>query len=136
MAESFDRIEARVRAAVLASRRVVVALDDDPTGVQTVYDTPVLTGWDVEALAAELRPTGAKDRLARLRPLVFVLTNTRSVASAEAARLNAEIVGNLRTAVEVVNGERPAEARIGVVVASRSDSTLRGHFPVETDAIA
>ena len=131
-----DRLEERVRAAVLGSRRVVVALDDDPTGVQTVHDTPVLTTWDVAALAEELRPPGAKASPVPPRPLFFILTNSRSVSATEAARLNAEIVGNLRAAADRVNADLPAEQQVGFVVASRSDSTLRGHFPVEIDAIA
>jgi uncharacterized protein YgbK (DUF1537 family) len=130
-----DRIDERVRAAVLGSRRVVVALDDDPTGVQTVHDTPVLTTWEVAALARELRPSEAKGPPVPPRPLFFVLTNSRSVSAAEAARMNAEIVRNLLAATDHVNGELPTEQRVGFVVASRSDSTLRGHFPVETDAI-
>lgn len=108
----------RVRAAVAASGRKVVALDDDPTGVQTVHDTAVLARWGVEDLAAELRDS---------RPVAFVLTNARSLAEEEAVRLNGEVVGNLV--------EASRETGVGFVVASRSDSTLRGHFPAETDAI-
>ncbi len=111
-------LEGRVRAAVAASGRKIVVLDDDPTGVQTVHDTMVLAGWDVPALAAEL----ANDR-----PLFFVLTNSRSVPEAEAAGLNREIAKNLLAASEQTG------ARFAVV--SRSDSTLRGHFPAETDAL-
>ena len=72
-------LEARVRAAVASSGRVVVALDDDPTGVQTVHDTFVLATWEREALRREL---------ARRAPLFFVLTNSRSLPEAPAARLN------------------------------------------------
>jgi uncharacterized protein YgbK (DUF1537 family) len=130
-----DSIE-QVRAAIRVSRRVVVALDDDPTGVQTVFDTPVLTVWDVESLAEELRLAAAPNDAERFRPLVFILTNSRSLPAAEAATLNREIVRNLRRALDRVNAALPQDARIDAVVASRSDSTLRGHFPAETEAIA
>jgi uncharacterized protein YgbK (DUF1537 family) len=112
-------ISERLRSALAASRRTVVALDDDPTGVQTVHDAPVLARWSVDDLASVLA-----ERL----PLVFILTNSRSLNEADAVRLNRQIVANLLTAA--------ARTGTGFVVASRSDSTLRGHFPAETDAIA
>jgi len=109
----------QVRAAVAASGRKVVALDDDPTGVQTVHDTAVLARWTVGDLAAELR---------RPAPLFFVLTNSRSLPEDESSRMTTAIVGNLVAAAR--------EMGVDIAIASRSDSTLRGHFPAETDAIA
>jgi uncharacterized protein YgbK (DUF1537 family) len=108
-----------IRRAIAASGRTLAALDDDPTGVQTVYDTPVLASWQVADLAAELREAP---------PLVFVLTNSRSLPEAEAVALNREVAANLLAAV--------GETERGVALLSRSDSTLRGHFPAETDALA
>jgi uncharacterized protein YgbK (DUF1537 family) len=112
-------LEARVREAVADSRRKVVALDDDPTGVQTVHDVAVLARWDPATLANELRQPG---------PLFFVLTNSRSLPESQAVELNREIAANLQAASR--------ESGVSCVVASRSDSTLRGHFPAETDALA
>ena len=112
-------LEARVKDAVMTSGRKVVALDDDPTGVQTVHDVAVLARWDPAALAAELL---------RPEPLFFVLTNSRSLPEARATELNHEIAGNLLAASR--------ETGVPFVIASRSDSTLRGHFPAETDALA
>ncbi len=120
-----ERLEERVRAAVLASRRKVVALDDDPTGVQTVHDTAVLTTWEPPALVTELR---------RPHPVFFLLTNSRSLPTAEAATLNRTIAGRLLEAESLARAEEP-DAAASFVVASRSDSTLRGHFPAETDAL-
>ena len=112
-------LERRVQEAVVASGRAVVALDDDPTGVQTVHDTAVLARWDWGALAAELE---------RPSPLFFVLTNSRSLSEERAAALNREIAGNLLAASR--------ETGKPFAIVSRSDSTLRGHFPAETDALA
>jgi uncharacterized protein YgbK (DUF1537 family) len=112
-------LEERVRAAVAASGRKLVALDDDPTGVQTVHDVAVLTTWDRDTLAAELR---------RPEPLFFILTNSRALPEATAAAINEEIAANLLAASEATG--------VPFVIASRSDSTLRGHFPAETDALA
>ena len=97
----------------------IVVFDDDPTGTQTVRDIPVLTTWSVDALEAEL---------AGESPVFFILTNSRSMTEEAACDLATEIGGNLREASE--------KTEVRVVVISRSDSTLRGHFPSEVDAAA
>lgn len=103
---------------VAAGRRLVV-LDDDPTGTQTIADLPVLTRWSVEDLRWALQqPTSA----------FFVLTNTRSLSAADAASVNREIVRAL--------AEAAALEEVDYVIASRGDSTLRGHYPLETDVLA
>jgi uncharacterized protein YgbK (DUF1537 family) len=107
-----------IREQVKASRRKIVVLDDDPTGTQTVHGIPVLTGWPVAALRAELA-----DEL----PAFYILTNSRSMPLAQAQALNAEIGQNL---LEAAGTAHP------FAVVSRSDSTLRGHFPGEVEALA
>ena len=87
-------------------------LDDDPTGTQTVHDIYVLTEWSVEALTAELQTDA---------PAFYILTNSRSLPLAEAQALNREIARNLVAARE--------QSGVDFTVVSRSDSTLRGHFP-------
>src|SRR3954451_19439175 len=82
-------LEARVSEAVAASGRKIVALDDDPTGVQTVHDVAVLARWDTATLTNELRQPG---------PLFFVLTNSRSLAESQASELNRDIARNLLVA--------------------------------------
>lgn len=122
------QIPARLVASSLAvsaatSPRVLVVLDDDPTGTQSVSDLPVLTRWAVEDF------TWAFDQG---KAAVYVLTNTRSLDPAEAAARNEEIVRNAVAAAHATDGG--AAVRLGFV--SRSDSTLRGHFPLEPDVIA
>ncbi len=119
------RIPAELVASTLAAsnaetRRVLVVLDDDPTGTQSVADLPVLTRWDVEDFIWAF---------AQSKPAVYVLTNTRSLDPAEAAARNEEVVRNALAAAG-----SPEELRLGFV--SRSDSTLRGHYPLEPDVIA
>lgn len=104
---------------VQRSGRVLIVLDDDPTGTQSVADLPVLSYWGVEDLQWAL-DTGA--------PAVYVLTNSRSLDPESAARINREVV---QAAVEA---GRSRGVRVGFV--SRGDSTLRGHFPLEPDVIA
>ncbi len=108
-----------IRAQLAAEGRVVVVLDDDPTGTQTVHDVPVVTVWEEAELAAALR---------RAETLLYVLTNSRSLPGPEAAAL----AGRLG---ELVGRAAHAAGR-QVLVGIRGDSTLRGHFPVEDAALA
>lgn len=107
-----------VRAA-LAGTPTVVVLDDDPTGTQTIRDLPVLTRWSADDVDWAL---------AQGTPAFFVLTNTRSLGPDDAAARVRDVVRTCLAAARRRGGE--------VVFASRSDSTLRGHFPLETDVIA
>lgn len=109
---------AEVRAA-LDPHGVLVVLDDDPTGTQSVAGLPVLTRWEYEDLAGAFA-TGA--------PAVYVLTNTRSLDEDTAAARNREVVAVAMAAA--------SDAAQRVTFVSRSDSTLRGHFPLETDVLA
>ncbi len=108
-----------IRQAVHERGERVVVLDDDPTGTQTVHDVPVLTRWSVEAL---------RDELAAPSPVFYLLTNSRSLPPAQARTLNVETGRMLLEAARL--------ARRGFVVISRSDSTLRGHYPGEVEALA
>jgi uncharacterized protein YgbK (DUF1537 family) len=108
-----------IRARLAAGGRKLVVLDDDPTGTQTVHHVPVLTTWEVEALAAELAEPG---------PVFYILTNSRSLTLPDAQALNTAIGRNL-IAASAASGRE-------FEVVSRSDSTLRGHYPGETDALA
>jgi len=96
----------------------IIVLDDDPTGSQTVHSCLLLTRWDVATLKAAL---------ADAAPLFFVLTNTRGMNAERAAAVTREICTNLKTALADYSGP--------VLFVSRSDSTLRGHYPVETDVM-
>ncbi len=97
----------------------IIVLDDDPTGSQTVHGCLLLTRWDVATL---------KEALTDAAPLFFVLTNTRGMDAACAADVTREVCHNLKIALKTT--------AINPVLVSRSDSTLRGHYPVETDVIA
>ena len=109
---------AAIRAHLATDPHAVVVLDDDPTGTQTIYDLSVYTRWDIGTLAGALRSDGTG---------FYLLTNSRSMTERDAVTLNREIAVHLRA----------ASAQIGrpFTIISRSDSTLRGHFPAETDAL-
>lgn len=95
---------------------ILVVLDDDPTGTQTCHDINVLTLWDEATLAEEFRQT-------RHGGGFFILTNSRALHPPEAKKLMHEICTNLKSAAKKVQVE--------FEIVSRSDSTLRGHFPLE-----
>lgn len=102
----------------------IIVLDDDPTGSQTVHGCLLLTRWDAPTLRAALTDAS---------PLFFVLTNTRAMGPGQAADVTRQVCRNLRLAL----ADLAAEGRvIHPLFVSRSDSTLRGHYPVETDVMA
>ena len=103
---------------VAATRRLVV-LDDDPTGMQTMYGIPVLLQWQGHEI---------RDALAGNWPAVYILTNSRSMDPAEAADTVREVMRQLVAVSQ--------ELGLDLRVVSRSDSTLRGHFPLETELMA
>lgn len=102
----------------------IIVIDDDPTGSQTVHGCLLLTRWDPQTLIEAFHDSS---------PLFFVLSNTRGMDAAEAARVTREVCVNLRAALDRLEADGRA---IQPLIVSRSDSTLRGHYPVETDVIA
>jgi len=102
----------------------IIVLDDDPTGSQTVHSCLLLTQWDVETL---------KTGLTHEAPLFFVLTNTRGMDADRAQAITREVCINLKQALFQLATDGRS---INPVMVSRSDSTLRGHYPVETDVIS
>ena len=102
----------------------IIVLDDDPTGSQTVHGCLLLTRWDADTL---------REAIMDASPLFFVLTNTRGMAAKPAADITREVCKNLKLALEDL---KKTGRDINPILVSRSDSTLRGHYPVETDVIA
>lgn len=106
----------------------IIALDDDPTGSQTVHGCLLLTRWDLDTLCEALQDNS---------PLFFILTNTRGMNATRAASVTTEVCHNLKLALELVLAKLAADGiTFNPILVSRSDSTLRGHYPVETDVIA
>lgn len=97
----------------------LIVLDDDPTGSQTVHSCLLLTRWDAATLKLGLNDAS---------PLMFVLTNTRALPQPEARAVIRQVCLNLKPLL--------AEFNNPYLVISRSDSTLRGHYPLETEVIS
>ena len=96
----------------------IVVLDDDPTGVQTVHNISVYTNWSVESI---------KEGFMEENNMFFILTNSRGFTVEETSKAHVEIANNV---VEVAK-----ELDKDFIIISRSDSTMRGHFPLETNTL-
>ncbi|MBD3627795.1 four-carbon acid sugar kinase family protein [Cyclobacterium sp.] len=111
--------EKEIRKLFYEQHLTLVIVDDDPTGTQTAHDVPVLGHWTEVAFI---------DEFTNKTPLFFVLANTRSLPKAKATERAREIGQNLLNAAEKT-GRR-------FMVISRSDSTLRGYYPSEVEALS
>ena len=124
MSELFDKIPPAVdkrdelAAALKNFRRKIVVLDDDPTGVQTVNGISVFTNWSVESLAAGF---------AEKNPMFFVLTNSRAFSATKTQSEHKKIAERICAAAKTFGKD--------FIIISRSDSTLRGHYPLETQTL-
>lgn len=96
----------------------IVVLDDDPTGIQTIHDIYVYTCWDKDTI---------REAFLDKNKMFFILTNSRSMTVEETEKLHTEIAENL---VKV-----SGDLNIEFLLISRGDSTLRGHYPLETETI-
>ena len=96
----------------------IVVIDDDPTGTQTVHDVPVYTAYDLEHIRK-----GFKEET----PLFYVLANSRSLKQKETEKLHLQLGRDIAQAAK--------ESGKTCTVISRGDSTLRGHYPLETQCL-
>lgn len=107
-----------IRKELKKKPKTIVVLDDDPTGTQTVYNVPVITEWTNKVLEKEILSS----------PVFFILTNSRSLQIQDANILAALIGSRLNKLSKKHKKE--------LVLISRGDSTLRGHYPNEVYALA
>lgn len=97
---------------------LTAVLDDDPTGTQSATGVNVLLSWDTADIVAALRD----------QPGVYLQTNSRAVAPAEAVALAFRTREQLHEAAAALG--RP------ILPVLRGDSTLRGHVFAESDVFA
>ncbi|MBQ3336212.1 MAG: hydroxyacid dehydrogenase [Selenomonadaceae bacterium] len=114
--EKFFRAE--LKAALKNFGKKIIVLDDDPTGVQTVNGISVYTDWAAESIAAGF---------AEENSMFFILTNSRAF-SAEKTRAEHKKIAERICAARKNFGK-------DFIIISRSDSTLRGHYPLETQTL-
>lgn len=93
----------------------IVVLDDDPTGIQTVHGVHVYTNWTIESI---------RQGFAEENRVFYLLTNSRSFTVEQTTIAHKEIAANIAAVSK--------ETGISFTVILRGDSTLRGHYPLET----
>lgn len=98
--------------------RKIIVLDDDPTGVQTVHCVSVYTDWTLETMLRGFQEE---------QPIFFILTNSRAFVAGETEAAHREIARHAEEASKALN--KP------YIIVSRGDSTLRGHYPLETETL-
>jgi len=109
----------RIPEEIQLDGKSIIVIDDDPTGCQTIHDVDLLFSWDPGLLVKKLYE----------KPVIlFILANTRSMERTEAIATVREICRNIKYASKKSGQD--------FIIISRSDSTLRGHFPDETNIIA
>ena len=111
-------VDSALAAELAANADKLVVLDDDPTGVQTVHDVSVYTDWTEGSI---------REGFAERERLFYILTNSRAMTAAESSRAHEEI------GRAVLRASR--ESGRGFMLLSRCDSTLRGHYPLETEVL-
>lgn len=113
-----EYLDELLKVEIEKSNKKIIVLDDDPTGVQTIHDINVYTDWNIESIRK-----GFKEE----NKMFFILTNSRSFTVDETTKCHKEIIER----VEQVS----KETGIRYMIVSRGDSTLRGHYPLETDIL-
>jgi uncharacterized protein YgbK (DUF1537 family) len=104
--------------SILKSKNIkIVVLDDDPTGIQTVHGCLLLTEWDKDNLEKAFDHES---------PVFYILTNTRSMTGDDASTITRQV---MKAVIETNQNI----GKYKLLFISRSDSTLRGHFPLEPE---
>ena len=103
---------------ISANSRKIVVLDDDPTGVQTVHDISVYTNWELDTM---------REAFAEENSLFYILTNSRGLTAEQTEKIHRQIADVVDRAAK--------ESGKDYFFISRSDSTLRGHYPLETEIL-
>ena len=113
-----ERVDTMLAKECEDFHKKIIVLDDDPTGVQTVNGIHVYTDWSEESIAAGF---------AEEQDMFFILTNSRAFSAQYTKEVH-------QTIAERVMAESKKTGREFMII-SRSDSTLRGHYPLETETL-
>ena len=112
------KMDQLLQKEISANQKKIVVLDDDPTGVQTVHDISVYTDWTKDSIRQ-----GFQEK----NNLFYILTNSRGFTQDETTLAHNEIAANVGAVAKELGKE--------YIFISRSDSTLRGHYPLETEIL-
>lgn len=111
-------LDIKLFRAISNNSAKIVVLDDDPTGVQTVHGISVYTAPTYENLMSGFMEENK---------LFYILTNSRGFTAGETEEYHRRLIALLESV--------SAETGRDYILISRSDSTLRGHYPLETQVL-
>ncbi|GAB6931185.1 four-carbon acid sugar kinase family protein [Paenibacillus sp. JCM 10914] len=114
-----NEVELKLQEELRSFDHKIIVLDDDPTGVQTVHDISVYTDWSLDTM---------KQGFAEEQSMFFILTNSRGLIASETEAVHREIARHAAEASMAMNNKP-------YLIVSRGDSTLRGHYPLETETL-
>lgn len=113
-----DKVNELLNKELNHHNKKIIVLDDDPTGVQTVHGISVYTDWTLNSIERGFEEENT---------MFFILTNSRGFTAAETTEVHQEIATNIVKAASKYQQE--------FIIISRGDSTLRGHYPLETQVL-
>lgn len=116
--QNLAELNEQLSQAVKSDTHKIIVLDDDPTGVQTVHDISVYTDWSYDSI---------KQGFAEKNKLFYILTNSRAFTEEQTKKVHQEIGETIAKVAK--------EAARPYIIISRGDSTLRGHYPLETEIL-
>lgn len=117
-ADQKKRIDQKYRDQIKLLGKKIFVIDDDPTGIQTVHGIPLYTEWSSACIEQCFQEDSN---------LVFILTNSRAFSQEKTREVHRLIAGKIADYAHSSGKE--------YIIISRSDSTLRGHYPLETETI-
>jgi len=80
------KIEEELHKYITRSRKKIIVLDDDPTGVQTVHDVSVYTDWTEDSI---------RQGFAEEQKMFYILTNSRGFTVDETTKCHKEIISRV-----------------------------------------
>ncbi|SNZ02577.1 Uncharacterized conserved protein YgbK, DUF1537 family [Terribacillus aidingensis] len=113
-----SKVTQQLEEALQSFNKKIIVLDDDPTGVQTIHNISVYTDWTKESIRSGFQEATS---------MFFILTNSRAFTAKETEQVHEEIASTI--------SEVAKEEEKEFVIVSRGDSTLRGHYPLETEVL-
>lgn len=113
-----EEVDALLSFNLQTLNRKIVVMDDDPTGVQTVHGVSVYTDW---------KESSIRDGFDEPNSMFFILTNSRGFTVKETAAAHREMAQSILSVSQKTDKD--------FLLISRSDSTMRGHYPLETEIL-
>ncbi|MGI6568822.1 MAG: four-carbon acid sugar kinase family protein [Erysipelotrichaceae bacterium] len=97
----------------------IIVFDDDPTGIQSVHDVLMIAKPSFENI---------KEVFLSSNQLFYILTNSRSFSEEYTIEYHKKLV-------QLICDVSKQTKDNSFTIVSRSDSSLRGHYPLETQVI-